>query len=207
MLWGISYKPNTSINNIEAHRVSHRFNDIRLSMYVGQAGDFPRLKRRAGEIKHLTGALRSVFMKYMDPGNTQHKQVKMLLAMASEMDLIVDSHPHDFKFPPGVAANSLKCCQGFVQINTALDHHYHPAGILLFHHTIKYHYLLHIGMVAHYISPRLAWCFSGEDMMAKVKRILAASHRGAPPHKAANKVMQKYAQGLGMSLLSDLWKK
>ena len=151
-------------------------------------------------IKHLTGALLSVFTKHKDRTNQQHKQVELLLTMAVEMETIVDAHPHDFNFPLQVASNCTKCCQGFVQINTALGHHYHPLGILLFHHTIKFHYLLHIGMVVKYVNPRLCWCFAGEDMMNKVKSLFAASHRGGASPQSCQQCDAKVCPGLGYGL-------
>eukprot|EP00969_Alexandrium_andersonii_P365303 15465925-Alexandrium_andersonii.AAC.1 len=66
--------------------------------------------------------------------------------------------------------------------------------------TMKFHYVLHVGNIAAYCNPRLSWCYSGEDLMQKVKTLVAASNRGTAAHKVMGKVLQKYAFGLGLKI-------
>ena len=176
-------------------------------MYVGEANKFPKLKGKAAEIKHLTAALLSTFEKHMDPTNVQHKHVKLVLVMACKLDEIIDAHPDEYRLPTAVSADFKKTCQVLVQGSAALGQHYHNLGIFLFHFTVKHHYLLHIAILSEFMNPRLGWCFAGEDMMHKVKTIYHGCHRGSPPHKAADKALQKYCQGLAICFLSNVWKK
>ena len=67
---------------------------------------------------------------------------------------------------------------------------------LLFNFTIKFHYLAHIAFYSRYFNPRLAWCYSGEDFMQKVKRIVAACAPATSAQLVPTKAMAKYASGL-----------
>ena len=72
----------------------------------------------------------------------------------------------------------------------------HPAGIALFHYTIKFHYLLHIGMIAQYQNPLLGACHQGEQMMVVVKRLAASCARNNNQHQVTNAAMEKYCRAL-----------
>jgi len=171
------------------------------------AKQFPYLKGKAAEMKHFAPALLHVCEEALNDDNVQHKRMILGLKMAMKMDDILDNHVEDYKLPVGPAAEFEKCCWAFVQLNTALGHHFHAARICLFNHNIKFHYLLHIGMCAKYLSPRKTWCYGGEAMMKIVKQLVQACQAGCPPPGVVSKVMRKYAQGLGMALQDSMWKR
>lgn len=184
----------------------HRYSEIRLSMFA-KPGDFPKLKGKAAEIRHLAGPLEYAFRQFMDRACLQHKQVLLMLQLAIKMESILDANKDEYRLPADAAAEWKKSAHGFVQLTTALAHHFHGGGILLFHFTIKSHYLLHLALLASETNPRLAWCYSGEDLMHLVRVMFGGSHRGAPPHVAVNKVMKKYAQAVGMMLMHRMWRR
>lgn len=76
-------------------------------------------------------------------------------------------------------------------------------AVLLFHLTIKYHYLLHIGKIAKYMNPRLGWCYQGESLMHRVRILVQGSCHGVAPEKLGDKVIKKYCQGLAMLLVRE----
>jgi hypothetical protein len=56
-----------------------------------------------------------------------------------------------------------------IALNSGLRNHFQslstPASpVLLFHFTIKYHHVLHIGEAAAHMNPGLSRCYSGESL-------------------------------------------
>ena len=123
----------------------NRFSDLRLSMYVPKAGDFPCLKGKGAEIKHFAAALHHTFSTLMDEGDEIHRQIKFLLLSAVTMEAILDEHRDCYILPPLAQEQFEKCTQVFYQLNTTSRHHF-GSEQMLFHHTIKQHYVLHFGL-------------------------------------------------------------
>lgn len=186
--------------------IDHRFNELRLSMFRVGPRKFPALKGKAAEIRGFAGVLKSVFEDLMDEGNKQHRQVRLALVQAVTMERILDENPDSYCLPAPAASLYHKSAFALVQLETALSNFYHPQGDMLFHFTIKSHYLCHLGIAAKHMNPRLAWCYSGEDLMMKIKSVVQASYSGTPAHALAPKVMQKYAFGLGLGMLDSPWR-
>ena len=88
---------------------------------------------------------------------------------------------------------------------TAIGQHFQNQGLALSNFTIKFHYLLHLAHICEYINVRLAWCYSGEDLMHVVKTLVQSSHRGCRPSLVPAKVMRKYTFGLGLHLNRRRW--
>lgn len=175
-------------------------------MFQGGGKNFPVLKGKAAEIRGVLPAVTFVFTHHMDRTNTQHKQVKLALEAACEMEALLDDHKDSYTLPPGAADTFAKAANSLVLLQTALGNYFHARGILLFNFTIKSHYLLHLGMLCSHINPRAAWCYSGEDLMAKVKGIVQASTRGANATRIPAKVMEKYVRALGLGMHEDVWR-
>ena len=60
--------------------------------------------------------------------------------------------------------------------------------------------MFHLADCAKHMSPKLAWCYQGEDLMHKVKVLAQASFRGTPPKILGNKILGKYLVGLSQAL-------
>ena len=191
----------------EEMKTPHRFNELRLSMFSPEsATKFPRLKGKASEVKHVTEAFLRTWEKVMRHDNREHRLIQVALLSAEKMESIIDENANNYRLPPHVADEWKKQRALFVQTNAALGHAYHTKGIFLFHFTVKYHYILHLALLGRVINPRVAWCFSGEDLMQRVKAIFQTCHFGSPPHRAAVKVLDKYAVALMWSLSKNPWK-
>ena len=67
---------------------------------------------------------------------------------------------------------------------------------------MKNHYLCHSGLDSAKtgLSPRLAFCFEGEDFMSVVKSLCMGSNRGLESAKLTEKVIPKYLLGLDLVL-------
>ena len=117
--------------------------------------------------------------------------------MAVRVDKILDDNPDCFKLPASESAAFEKAVFGFVQHTAALGHYYHAQHKVLLNFTVKSHY---IGMISRWMNPRRAWCYGGEDMMQLVKKYCAGSMAGSDPAAVIVKVVNNYAQGLGLDL-------
>ena len=181
---------------------SHRFTNLTLGMYV--TDDFPVLKGRAAQVRHFAPALLYAFEHLMDPTSQAQRQIRLGLIASIEMDTILDEAKEVFRLPNAVAERFIESTFQYLSLITALRNHFQ--GILIFHVTIKAHYLVHIAFMTLYISPRLGWCYSGEDFIGKVKASIAACHRGTPPRMVINRAIARYARGMGFDLLGDkIW--
>lgn len=168
---------------------------------------FPNLKGKGAELRHLAGPLHETFCKFMDSSKKEDRCMKLMLWLATRMEEIMDDHADDYKLPPEIATEFKDCTHAFFQLNTTLRRIFDERGVLLFNMVPKFHYLLHIGLIAQYMNPRLGWCYAGEDFMHRVKGIAQASQSGTPPAQVVNKIMVKYCKGLAMGFLDNPWRR
>jgi hypothetical protein len=183
----------------ELHSAS-RFGTLRFSMFES-ADHFPKLKGKANELRHLGPALLKVVEGVMDSADRTHRQVRLALRCSCRLEALLDEHDRAFKLPPAAAAEWESAVYDLLALVTALANEFHPRGIMLWHITIKSHYLLHLGKLVHHINPRLGWCYAGEDFVGRLKLLVQAAHRGTPAHLVVNKVLLKYALGMGYNLM------
>ena len=144
-------------------------------MFRGKSDNFPALKGKAAEIRHAVGVLRKVFGDLCDRANKQHKQALFCLNAASTIEDLLDEFKEVFRLPAPAASTFEKTSFQFAQVQAALAAHYAEQNMCLFHVTLKSHDFLHIALQAKYINPRIGWCYTGEDMMAKAKAIAQSS--------------------------------
>ena len=180
-----------------------RFNTLKLSMYVNE-NHFPCLKGKAAEIRHFAAPLYDVVKRHLDRASPAHRQVHLGFVLILKLEEILDDHADAHTFPQEVADEFFKCAWGFVALSSALHQFYKER--VIFNYTIKFHYLLHLGLIGRHINPRLGWCYGGEDFMMKVKKLVQSSYRGSPAHIIPNKILTKYGRGLGLNLLDRAWK-
>ena len=176
-------------------------------MFDKGPSEFPSLKGKAAEIRRLAGPLCAAFSRYMNSQDEGHRQIHVALQLVLKIENLMDEHL-DYRWPAAVANDFEKATQALVQVSAVLYRRYSAdGGMMLFNFVPKHHYLLHIGMAARYISPRLAWCYDGEDFMQKAKTIAQANHKGTPPYLVVPKMMEKYILGFSIGLAEDPWRK
>ena len=84
-----------------------------------------------------------------------------------------------------------------VQLNVQLCEFYASEGKKLFTVTSKCHFLLHIALQANATHPRFTWCFSGEDYMKRMQRLVRACCTGRiTPEMAMKAIGDYYRLGL-----------
>lgn len=190
----------SNLLSLKVFQTKYKYNELRLTMFMGAGGSFPQLKGRAAEVKGLAHPLCKCVEDFLDDGSQVHKWMKKLMLAIVQIEEILTLHCDEYVLPADVAREFLAGCDAIVKLNTALGKHFHDRGDLLFNHTIKFHYLQHVGLIAAYINPRLAWCYSGEDLLQRVRSIARSSQHGTKQGGVPPKVMRKYAQGLSFKL-------
>ena len=142
----------------------------------------------------------------MSPGNKQHRLVRLALQASCHLEAILDRNPRVGCLVGEDKDSFEKGCWDLAACVSALGGHYHEIGIWLYHFTMKAHYLVHLGRDCGEVSPRLSWCYAGEDMMSKVKKLVQSSCRGTALHQIPNNVMRKYVVALSyMIICPDKW--
>lgn len=142
----------------------------------------------------------------LDASNQIHKQIVFMMQAAHAMETVLHTNKDAYKLPEEDATKFKDAAYAFVALNSAVGLHFHNQNVVLFNFTIKMHYLLHLGHVAMYINPRMAWCYMGEDAMHKLRKLVQSSHSGTAPRLIPSKVMKKYALALGLGLTDILLK-
>lgn len=196
----VVFAPHHCVNHhqhVQVFQTKYKYNELSMSMFVGT--DFPKLKGKAAEIRGLTYPLCKIVETLL--GDSQlHRWMKKVMLAATQIEQILHRHKDDVKLPVAVATEFRCACDALVTINTALGKHFHERGELYFHHTIKFHYAQHIGSISMYMNPRIAWCYSGEDLMQRVRLIVESCFHGTKQALVPPKVLQKYARGLSLKL-------
>ena len=192
------------------HRFGIRdgYSEIRFSMFEPGAvrrgrAQFPCMKGKAAEIKSLCRPLLEIWTSMMDGGDRQHRQVRIALMASMELEDLMRANKHNYRFFGDDAARFKDNVYKYVGAVSALGSFYHPKGEWMFHYTIKYHYLLHLGLLAKEINPRISWCYQGEDMMAKAKTLVQSCSRGTAVGTLVGKVMEKYIIGLSFAVMGQ----
>ena len=135
----------------------------------------------------------------MDNSKQHHRFVELALQESANIDNVLDRN-REYKLPDIDSQALLDSCYNFLAYITALGNYYHPLGTRLFNFTIKFHYLLHIGLTGLYTHPRLGSCYQGEDLMKVCKRIVNVSSDGRAPHVAARTALEKFERALSFSM-------
>ena len=176
-----------------------QFYDIGPNMFPDTDSGFPLLKGRASQIRHLGPPLLAAFTELMDQDLQEHRWMRHAVNCSVKIEAILDDHRDAFVLPKAVAKKFEEYIFDGLTFLTKLRNHF-GVETRLFHITIKAHYLMHIALQAHFINPRLAWCYGGEDFMGIFKKIIACSQRGTPMRQWSSRSMLKYAMGLSILL-------
>jgi hypothetical protein len=87
------------------------------------------------------------------------------------------------------------------QIVTWLGNYYHTRGQRLFNFTFKFHLIQHAAFLARHLNPCRTWCYSGEDLMQRIKKIVESNARcRAKRHVVCSNAMETYARGLSCKI-------
>ena len=177
-----------------------RLNHLKETMLKGSP--FPRLRAKAAEAKSLLEPVASALHHFKDQDPSQIGAINAMVQVLTDsrnIDVLIDDM-RDFK--PS-APQAVKLEQLVLSMNlgfTKLCHMFRQQGLFLFNFLPKNHYLFHLVHLARFLSPRLAWCYQGENLMHKVKVLAQGSFRGTPSKTLGNKVLRKYLLVLSYAL-------
>ena len=158
-------------------------------------------------MRNLTPALYETLSEFIVPGSdeyTQHRQMLVGLQCLRDMDRIVEQHKDEFTLPPDAVNSFTKLTYDFLSENNALAAFYQKQTVMIFHVTMKYHYLVHIALLSNRLNPALGWCYGGESFLKHVKRMVGQAAHGTKLQKVGDKVIDGYLRGVHMLLTSGV---
>ena len=163
---------------------------------------FPRLHAKAAETKAMirpTAAALRYFADLDTSKSTLLWQMVALLDCSRSIDVVVDGI-EGFRMPLDQSVKLETLVHEFNNGVTKLCQFFHKDGVYLFNFVPKNHYLIHLAQLGKHMSPKLAWCYQGEDLMNKIKILAQGSFHGSPSSTLGNKVLKKYLIGLAHAL-------
>ena len=163
---------------------------------------FPRLHAKAAETKGMLQPTSAALLHFRDLDPTQASlldSIVRVLDLSHSIDVLVDGM-QGFRVQAAQAEQLESLVQEMNVGITKLCQTFMARGIFLFNFVPKNHYLYHLAMLGRHMSPKLAWCYMGEDLMHKVKVLAQGSFRGARPRVLGNKILAKYLLGLSIAL-------
>ena len=147
-------------------------------MFVNKKG--LKLKGKAAQIKAFGKPLFTYWQKLYNPAVYVQKLVLIYLKLNLQCEELLDLNKSEEFFNSEDAAKFQSAAFGYSHIHHLLFDHFEseevPKG--MFQVTSKMHWQLHSALLSQYISPRLVWCFQGEDLMRKVQSLGASCTSG-----------------------------
>ena len=178
------------------NKTSCRLSNLTLKMLKHEP--FPRLAAKAMEIKCLLPAVEEVLKPWM--GNNAHLQwFHKLVVLSRSLDDVIFGNK-TFLLSKKERVLVRRAIFQYNQLLTQLARHFHSNAQAFCNFTVKNHILAHIGVNTSKsgISPRLGWCFQGEDFMSLLKSLCISSSRGVDSAFLVKKVNEKYLRGLDL---------
>jgi hypothetical protein len=175
------------------NHVENAYRLITVNMFNNK--DFPRLKGRAAELRHLGKAMAHVFDKYCVPGRLLHTRVKATLKLNNKLEQVLDEH-RGWNFQGDMYDKLVKAGHDFLVGYNACQAAASRERLELFSVTIKGHHVLHSVYRSNWIHPKMCWCFGGESFMKVIKQLHASCTKSLAPIKATVKTSEKFMMAL-----------
>ena len=183
----------------EEHRVEGVFRKIKLSMFCPEKEDqFPRLKGKATEVRHLIAPLVSIWQNCMDPHDEGHRMVLLALRASWRIEQILTDNVQRTVFPPGVAKEYEECMFAYMATFNACARHYNSHAEYVFDITQKCHFMQHIRIDGAHLNPRKGWCYANESYMNIVRRLGSSCCKGNKAWQVTSKFGRKYRRAMHM---------
>ena len=172
----------------------------RLTFKMVQNEPFPRLSAKAHEIRCLLPVMETLLRAWA-PADAFVAWFHRLVALSAQMDNLVFGNK-TFLLSPRERRALRQDVFLFNSVLTTLARHFIDRGEAYCNFTIKNHYLCHLGVLASRtgLSPRLGFCYQGEDFLSLIKTLCIGSSRGTDGVTLTGKVIEKYLRGLDLML-------
>ena len=165
---------------------------------------FPKFHGKAAETKYMVEPVSAFLKNHREVGKVQANEVFdsmiQLLDWSREIDVVVDGMD-GFGVDAAKGQQLENLVHNYNILLTRVCHFFHnQEASFLFNFIPKNHYLYHLAEKGRLMSPKLAWCFQGEDLMHTVKIMAQGSFQGTLPRKLGNKIMAKYLVAMDLEL-------
>ena len=116
-----------------------------------------------------------------------------MLKLSIQCEDIIHCAKGDLSLDAQSAERLTKAIFALFHLQLGVAQHFRETGNhQLFTVTPKAHFLCHIALLSKSISPRLSWCFKGEDMMKKVRTLATHCFKRLSAMEAPNKIARHY---------------
>ena len=183
-------------------KTSTQFGNLYIKMFTDPdlpSSDFPALKGKAAENRHLLPILRDIWKAKHRADNEYECHI------LAAMDALVEFYEHcDYQgiFLPESKVKALrKSIDVFLLHHAAvLDVAQRQHAQMLWPFVPKYHKLWHMGFESQFQAPKVSACYGGEDFV-RIQKIIAESCRfGTPIHLRSKNQIQNYILGMNVKL-------
>ena len=172
----------------------------KLSMFI-RNGKFPKLRGKASEIRHFGKALLALWNRYANSALILHRRIALMLKHNVHLETMITNHKEDFAFPAGPAQEFEETATGMLLLLTQIADHFVEEGLKVFDITSKSHFLQEMAIMSRCVSPKVTWCFMGEDQMQRMQQIAKACVRGNKVDKQTLKLARHYRLALHLHFL------
>ncbi|CAJ1430017.1 unnamed protein product, partial [Effrenium voratum] len=150
----------------------------KISMFYRPAYGFPKLRGKAAEIKYFGATLLRVWEKHMNVEIELHRRVRLMLRMNVMCEQLLTECKEEVCFPEPRCTQFAEAMDAMLLLQTQIAEHFVEEGLQYFDVTAKSHMLQHCALAAKHLSPRVVWCFAGEDMQKKLQTLAKSSVKG-----------------------------
>jgi hypothetical protein len=183
------------------------FRHLKLSMFTDPLKphkSFPKLKGKAYEVKLALEAVQEACKEFMTATNVTHAMIMEALGLSIKMGEILSINASDFCWPESVSDDYIDKAFSFLVLFSALSSHFkdlkdkHGFPSKLFNVTIKCHMLAHSALMSRHMNPRISWCYSGEDLMQKMRALTHSVVFGNVMQNVCWTMLRKYRCGMNL---------
>ena len=165
---------------------------LKLSMFCRKQGPH-RLRGKAAEIKNVGSAILSAWQMFADLDTLQNRKIEVVLKLTCKCEEILRDAKGDYWLEDTQAAALTKAIFSMFHAQQGLAEEFKSKGdSQLFTVTAKAHYLCHCALQSKFLSPRVVWCFSGEDQMKRLRQLSAFCFQRLAPWDATGKILTHY---------------
>ena len=167
-----------------------RFSLIIKTMFAHKDA-FASLRGSAKACSHVVVSLLSLFEEMMDGHNVVHRQMRLGMLLLHRFEERVRDNKELHTWPATETRALLELVWDFESVNSYLRAHFGPR--LLFHRTVKFHYLVHLAVSTRWANPMAGWCYHGESFMNLCETLHASCMRGRRGVNLDDSILTKYA--------------
>ena len=137
----------------------------------------------------------------MNPDIDMHQKVRLLIQLSVLLDEKLDAIPQECHTTPrDMRLDLLDTCHTFLclwnEMQAFFVNNEDAQDNELFHITIKTHFLLHCCLDRS--NPKKMWCFRGEDLMARMRKLAFSCAKRSQSWQVGNKAIGKYCVALDL---------